>query len=210
MAHDKGEPRSRSQRMIIRRTVLQRKASPEDTPARVGEEFVGDAILPHPLQSTKKGIDWRPRAHSPLYNINHCHSWLRLPLLFRDKHHSQNPLQGHGMAAHPPAGEEMTAAIPLTSLVRNGVRIVISPESHLELYKIDPLAFLSVTLGLLYFADHPRIHFYPPRNMLFLKSFTPTLEKQKHQGIDSLSVFSKNQYRALALSQSWRHPTDAG
>jgi len=55
MAHDKGEPRSRLRRMIIRRTVLQRKASLEYPSARVAEEFVGDAILPHSLQSTKKG-----------------------------------------------------------------------------------------------------------------------------------------------------------
>ncbi len=55
MAHDKDEPCSHWRRMIIRRTVLQRKASPEYPPARAAGEFVGDAILPHSLQSTKKG-----------------------------------------------------------------------------------------------------------------------------------------------------------
>jgi hypothetical protein len=55
MAHDKGKPRSRVWRMIIRRTVLHRKASPGHPPLRPAEEFVGDAILPHSFQSTKKG-----------------------------------------------------------------------------------------------------------------------------------------------------------
>jgi hypothetical protein len=94
---------------------------------------------------------------------NRCHSRLRLFLLFWDEPGSQNPLQGHGMAAHPPAGEEMAVAIPLTSIVRNGIRIVISSESHLKLDEMDPLALLSVTLGLLNFADHPRVHSYLPK-----------------------------------------------
>ena len=54
MAHDKGEPRSRSQRMTIRRTVLQRQASPEDTPARVGEEF-RRCYFTTPFAKHKKG-----------------------------------------------------------------------------------------------------------------------------------------------------------
>jgi hypothetical protein len=83
------------------------------------------------------------------------------------------------MAAYSPLGEEMTVATPLTSIIRNGVRIVVSSESHFELYKTDPLAFLSITFGLLNFADHSRVHFYPPRSILFLRSFTLMLEKQK-------------------------------
>jgi hypothetical protein len=55
MAHDKGEPRSRLRRMIIRRTFLHRKASPGHPPLKAAKEFVGDAILPHSFQSTKKG-----------------------------------------------------------------------------------------------------------------------------------------------------------
>jgi hypothetical protein len=44
---------------------------------------------------------------------------------------------------------------------------------------MDPLAFLSVAFGLLNFADHPRVHFYPPRNVLYVRSFTLTLKKNK-------------------------------
>jgi hypothetical protein len=135
--------------------------------------FVLLMLFYHTLsKAQKKGYRLETKSlFSPLYDTpylvsdrlagypNHCHSRLRLSLLFWDEHGSQNPFQGHGMTAHPPAGEEMAVAIPLASIVRNGIQIVISSESHLKLYEMDPLAFLSVTLGLLNFADHTRVHF---------------------------------------------------
>jgi hypothetical protein len=105
MAYDKGKPRSHLRPMTIRHTALYCKASPEYPPARAAEDFVGDAILPHSLQSTKKGYRLEAKSlPSPcLYDTPYLVSaeltghpdqrcfWLRLPPLFRDEHHSQNP-----------------------------------------------------------------------------------------------------------------------
>ena len=72
------------------------------------------------------------------------------------KHPLENPLQGHGMAAHTASQEEVTIAFPLTHRELDRVRVVLPVKGRPKCLKADALTLLRVALRLLDLADHPR------------------------------------------------------
>ena len=75
-------------------------------------------------------------------------------------HPFQDNLQGHGVAAASAADKKVAVALPVTILEVNGVGIIITIKSHRERFKVDSVAFLSVTLGLRDLTDQSIIHFF--------------------------------------------------
>ena len=63
------------------------------------------------------------------------------------------------MAAPSAAFKKVAVALPFAILEVNGVRIIITINSHRERFKVDSVAFLSITLGLRDLTDQSIIHF---------------------------------------------------
>jgi len=57
------------------------------------------------------------------------------------------------VATKPPLGEEVTGAVPLPLFIANGIGVVLPPEAHCEVGKIDALPLLCILLRLFDLAD---------------------------------------------------------
>jgi len=81
-------------------------------------------------------------------------------------------LEGHGVAANASGGKKEALTLPTARIKGNFVDVVLAVEGGLEAGKADPLRFLGVFFGLVYFADDARIHLplLTPNYFLILKS----------------------------------------
>jgi hypothetical protein len=82
--------------------------------------------------------------------------------LFCDRlwdHPFQDNFEGDRMAAAAATGKKVAVALPDTILEVNGVGIIITIKRHRERFKVDSVAFFSITLGLRDLTDQSIIHF---------------------------------------------------